>query len=134
VLEMREKMRAGHVNDSELFDLKHDPGGIVDVEFAVQYLVLAHAHAHPGLTDNIGNIALLRRAAELGLLSEPIALPAADAYRELRRMQHAVKLGGAEYARVPHLDTDGYPEAVRALWAEVMGEPAVHGDGAAKLA
>ena len=134
VLEMREKMRAGHVNDSALFDLKHDPGGIVDVEFAVQYLVLAHAHAHPGLTDNIGNIALLRRAAELGLLSESIALPAADAYRELRRMQHAVKLGGAEFARVPHLDTDGYPEAVRALWTEVMAEPAAHGDGAAKLA
>ena len=134
VLEMREKMRAGHVNASGLFDLKHDPGGIVDVEFAVQYLVLAHAHAHPGLTDNIGNIALLRRAAELGLLPEPIALPAADAYRELRRMQHAVKLGGAEFARVLHLDTDGFPEAVRALWAEVMGEHGVHGDGPAKLA
>ncbi len=122
VIEMRDKMRAGHVNASGLFDLKHDPGGIVDVEFAVQYLVLAHAHVHPELTANIGNIALLRRAAELGLLPEAVALPAADAYRELRRMQHAVKLGGAEYARVPQPDTDGYPEAVLALWAEVMGE------------
>jgi [glutamine synthetase] adenylyltransferase / [glutamine synthetase]-adenylyl-L-tyrosine phosphorylase len=69
-----------------------------------------------------------------GLIARPVALPAADAYRELRRMQHAVKLSGAEYARVPHLDTDGFPEAVRALWAEVMGGHSVHGDGAAKLA
>jgi len=134
VLEMREKMRAGHVNKSELFDLKHDAGGIVDVEFAVQYLLLAHAHTHPELTDNIGNIALLRRAAELGLLPKSIALPAADAYRELRRMQHAVKLGGAEFARVPQLETNGYPEAVRALWAQVMMPPAEQGGTAAKLA
>ena len=35
-----------------LFDLKHDAGGMVDVEFAVQYLVLAHAHRHPELTRN----------------------------------------------------------------------------------
>ena len=42
VLAMREKMHAGHPNDSGLFDLKHDSGGIVDVEFSVQYLVLRH--------------------------------------------------------------------------------------------
>ena len=54
------KMRAGHPNPTPLFDLKHDPGGMVDIEFAVQYLVLAHAHDHPALTRNAGNIALLR--------------------------------------------------------------------------
>jgi len=41
----------GHPNPSALFDLKHDPGGMVDIEFAVQYLVLATRRA-PGLTRN----------------------------------------------------------------------------------
>ncbi len=120
VLEMRQKMREGHPNPTGLFDVKHDPGGLVDVEFCVQYLVLAHAHAYPALTANIGNIALLKRCAELGLLPADIALPAADAYRELRRLQHGVKLQGAEHARVP-ADKAQAGQAVRALWAAVFG-------------
>ena len=122
VLAMREKMHAGHPNPSGLFDLKHDPGGIVDVEFAVQFLVLAFAHAHPQLTNNIGNIALLHRAATLGLLPEAVARAAADAYRELRRQQHAVKLAGAAEARVPRATLDAYPDAVRTLWVTVFGD------------
>ena len=117
---MREKMHAGHPNPTGLFDLKHDRGGIVDVEFSVQYLVLAHAHAHPELADNIGNIALLQRAAALAVLPGPIALPAADAYRELRRSQHRIKLAGAEFARVEAYSLDGHPAAVRALWREIF--------------
>ena len=46
---------------------------MVDVEFAVQYLILAHAHDHAALTRNAGNIALLGIAAELGLVPTPIA-------------------------------------------------------------
>ena len=65
---MRRKMLAGHPNPTPQFDLKHDPGGMVDVEFAVQYLVLAHAHEHPSLTRNAGNIALLAMCGELGLV------------------------------------------------------------------
>ena len=57
---MRSRMLAGHPNASGLFDIKHDRGGIVDVEFIVQYLVLGFAHRHPELTGNIGNLALLR--------------------------------------------------------------------------
>ena len=48
-------MLAGHPNPSALFDLKHDAGGMVDVEFSVQYLVLANAHTHGVLTRNAGN-------------------------------------------------------------------------------
>ena len=121
VLAMRQKMRDGHPNPTSLFDVKHDPGGLVDVEFCVQYLVLAHAHAHPELTANIGNIGLLRRCAELGLLPEDVALPAADAYRELRRLQHRVKLQGAEHARVPPEEAKRASRTVRALWAAVFG-------------
>jgi len=121
VLAMREKMHAGHVNDSELFDLKHDSGGIVDVEFCVQYLVLRHCASHPQLADNVGNIALLLRAGAAGLIPADVAQGAADAYRELRRQQHAVKLSGAQYARVPRPAVETLREAVRALWAQVMG-------------
>ena len=117
---MRAKMRAGHPNPSDLFDLKHDRGGIVDVEFSVQYLVLAHAHAHPELADNVGNIALLKRAAELQVIADTIALPAADAYRELRREQHRIKLAGAELARVPAESLGPHPAAVRALWHAIF--------------
>jgi glutamine synthetase adenylyltransferase len=45
VVAMRRRMYAAHPNRSGLFDLKHDPGGMVDIEFSVQYLVLAQAHA-----------------------------------------------------------------------------------------
>ncbi len=120
VIAMREKMHAGHPNPTELFDLKHDSGGIVDVEFSVQYLVLAYAHAHPEFADNIGNIALLKRAAALKVLPDHIAIPAADAYRELRRNQHSIKLAGAEFARVPTDSLGSHPKAVRALWEEVL--------------
>jgi glutamate-ammonia-ligase adenylyltransferase len=120
VLAMREKMHAGHVNDSDLFDLKHDAGGIVDVEFCVQYLVLRHCAAHPQLGDNVGNIALLKRAGAAGLIPADLAQAAADAYRELRRQQHAIKLAGAGYARVPPPAVENAGEAVRALWSNVL--------------
>jgi glutamate-ammonia-ligase adenylyltransferase len=93
---------------------------LVDVEFSVQYLVLAHAARHPGLTANIGNIALLKRCAELELLPAEVALPAADAYRELRRMQHAVKLQNSEFSRVPHEQAEASARAVLALWSAVF--------------
>src|SRR5207247_4459915 len=88
VIEMRRKMYAGHPNATAQFDLKHDPGGMVDVEFAVQYLVLAHAHEHRELTRNAGNIALLGLCADFGWLPHAIAVDAASAYREYRRVQH----------------------------------------------
>ena len=121
VLAMREKMHAGHVNASDLFDLKHDRGGIVDVEFCVQYLVLRPCAAHPELADNVGNIALLLRAGTAGLIPADLAQAAADAYRELRRQQHAIKLSGADYARVPPAAVATPREAVSALWTEIMG-------------
>ena len=65
IVAMRTRMQAAHPNRTELFDVKHDPGGMVDVEFAVQFLVLAHSDAHPDLTRNAGNIALLALAAAL---------------------------------------------------------------------
>jgi [glutamine synthetase] adenylyltransferase / [glutamine synthetase]-adenylyl-L-tyrosine phosphorylase len=121
VADMRRKMAAGHPNRTALFDLKHDPGGMVDVEFAVQFLVLAHAHGHPELTRNAGNIALLGMAAELGHVPRPIADAAADAYRSYRRLQHKVRLTGAPHARVEPESQAANRSAVAALWKHVFG-------------
>jgi len=121
VLSMREQLLAGHPNPTELFDLKHDRGGMIDIEFAVQYLVLGHAHAHPELTRNAGNIALLRIAADLGLIPLESAVAVGDVYRDYRRRQHLLRLNGAKYARVPAEQVDNRIRATLSLWTEVLG-------------
>jgi glutamate-ammonia-ligase adenylyltransferase len=113
---MRKKLHAAHPNTSDLFDVKHDAGGMIDIEFAVQYLVLGFSHQHPDLTGNLGNIALLRMAAGHGLLPGPLAERCRDAYREFRRIQHALRLNGAKYARVSRAQVQMHVEAVRELW------------------
>ncbi|HEX8962875.1 MAG TPA: bifunctional [glutamate--ammonia ligase]-adenylyl-L-tyrosine phosphorylase/[glutamate--ammonia-ligase] adenylyltransferase [Rhodocyclaceae bacterium] len=119
VLQMRQKMYDAHAGKSELFDLKHDPGGLIDVEFIVQALVLGHSADHPELAANRGNIALLRFAAEAGLIPAPLADEVRDAYREYRRMQHALRLNNAKGRVDPALVADKV-EAVRALWKTVF--------------
>ncbi len=121
VVDMRRRMAAGHPNRTALFDLKHDSGGMVDVEFAVQYLVLAHARNQAALTRNVGNIALLRMAGELSLVPGTLALHAADAYRDYRRAQHQIRLTGAPHARVEPETQAVRRAAVRALWEHVFG-------------
>jgi glutamate-ammonia-ligase adenylyltransferase len=122
VAEMRRKLLAGHPNVTAQFDLKHDRGGIIDVEFIVQYLVLAHAHRHAALTGNIGNLALLKLAAHLELTAESPALAAHDAYRTFRRLQHALRLQGEQYARVAPESVAEERRAVQQLWESVMGD------------
>jgi glutamate-ammonia-ligase adenylyltransferase len=117
ILAMREKLHAAHPNQSGLFDLKHDRGGMIDIEFAVQYLVLGFSKRHPDLTGNLGNIALLRMAAGHGLLAPALAERCRDAYREFRRLQHGLRLNGARYARVPATQVETQVAAVRELWS-----------------
>lgn len=121
IVAMRTRMQGAHPNRTALFDLKHDPGGMVDVEFAVQFLVLAHSDAHPEMTRNAGNIALLALAARLGLLPVDLASDAADAYREYRRLQHQVRLQGAAEARVEALPQADRRAAVAILWKQIFG-------------
>ncbi len=121
VLSMRKRLLEGHPNTSELFDLKHDRGGMIDIEFVVQYLVLGHASRHAELTKNAGNIALLRIAGELGLVPRESAAAAGDAYRDYRRRQHWLRLNGARYARVPAEQVANRIEATQALWTSAFG-------------
>jgi len=120
VIEMREKVRAARPVKDGLFDVKHSPGGMMDAEFAVQYLVLAQAAAHPGLLDNAGNIALLQRAEAAGLLPAGVGQAAADAYRALRRAQHGARLDERETQFAPEA-LAAERDAVLALWRAVFG-------------
>ena len=120
IVDMRQKMHDGHPNDSGLFDIKHDSGGMVDIEFMVQYLVLAYGHQHPQLTANIGNLALLKLAAELGLVPVDIAEQTRALYRALRQTQHRMRLNNLSPCRIEQ----GEIEIVTAkkLWGILFGD------------
>ena len=119
ILEMRQKMLDGHPNDSGLFDIKHDRGGMVDIEFMVQYLVLAYAHQHPQLTANVGNLALLKLAGELGLIPVGLAGQTKSLYRILRQIQHRIRLNDSlSPCRVNPGEID--VTACNELWGELF--------------
>ncbi|MDB5797342.1 MAG: glnE [Paucimonas sp.] len=120
ILAMRERMHEAHPNRSGQFDLKHDAGGMIDIEFIVQYLVLEYAARYPELTADIGNIALLRLCGELGLIDRALAAGVADAYRRFRKMQHQLRLQGAERARVERSRVAAEAGQVLALYAAVF--------------
>lgn len=122
ILAMRKKMRDANPNRSTLFDLKHDAGGMIDIEFMVQYLVLCHAHQYPELCLNAGNIALLKRCGELALIPAQLAGQCASAYRSMRKLQHQMRLQGEERARVPAALVEAESAASAALWAELLGD------------
>ncbi|WP_217125111.1 bifunctional [glutamate--ammonia ligase]-adenylyl-L-tyrosine phosphorylase/[glutamate--ammonia-ligase] adenylyltransferase [Hydrogenophilus thiooxidans] len=115
IVAMREKIRAEHPAKAGQFNLKHDFGGLIDVEFLVQYLVLAHAPHDPELAENAGNIALLSRAAARHLIPSELAEAVAETYRHLRREQHRLRLD-EKPAVVPAETITDRTEPVRALW------------------
>ncbi|MBK6866525.1 MAG: bifunctional [glutamate--ammonia ligase]-adenylyl-L-tyrosine phosphorylase/[glutamate--ammonia-ligase] adenylyltransferase [Burkholderiales bacterium] len=119
IIAMREKMRAAHPVKDGLFDIKHSAGGMVDAEFATQYLVLAHTARHPALAPNLGNIALLQRAEAAGLLPAGVGQGAADAYRELRRLQHLARLD-EQSTQFPPERVATERDAILALWQAVF--------------
>ena len=126
ILDMRRKVHEGHPNGTGHFDLKHDAGGMVDIEFIVQFLVLAYSHQYPQLISNLGNIALLGIAGEVGLIDSSIAAQAGDAYRLLRARQHRLRLDGAEKTRI---DLNGESDLLDAracvldLWLQIFKAP-----------
>ncbi len=121
VVKMRQRMHDAHPNRSELFDLKHDTGGMIDIEFIVQYLVLRHSHDYPQLTVNTGNIGLLRLFGSLGLVEPALAAAVGDAYRAMRKWQHQVRLQGSERARVAPSQVQPHADNVVRLWRACFG-------------
>ncbi len=120
IVAMRDKVRAARPVKGERFDVKHSTGGMVDAEFAVQFLVLSQSHRHPELRPNVGNIALMQRAQGCGLLPPGVGEAAAAAYRELRRVQHRARLN-EEPTQVSPGALAAERDAVLALWRAVFG-------------
>ncbi|KPK70706.1 MAG: hypothetical protein AMJ84_07400 [Acidithiobacillales bacterium SM23_46] len=123
VAEMRARMTEAHTGarDPEYFDLKHDRGGIVDIEFMVQYWVLRWAHAHPALTRDTDNIHILRALVEAGRLEPGQADRLINAYRRYLSMEHRTKLmeRGSEVSRA---ELDDLPGEVQQLWRATFEE------------
>jgi [glutamine synthetase] adenylyltransferase / [glutamine synthetase]-adenylyl-L-tyrosine phosphorylase len=116
---MREKVRAAHMVGSGLFDVKQSPGGMMDAEFAVQFLVLLHSATHPELQDNLGNITLLQRLETAGLLPQGVGQAAANAYRDLRQAQHRARLDEKPTQFETHT-FEPQRAAINALWQVVF--------------
>ena len=116
VAAMRERMRAAqtpHAPDE--FNLKHDPGGMIDVEFMVQYAVLRWAHDHPELIQHRGNIPLLDALQARGLLDPAPAGLLRDAYHRYLGAEQRLKLMERRPLVAPQ-ELGDFPQRVRALW------------------
>lgn len=120
---MRAKMRAANPPSEHEFHLKHDRGGMIDLEFIVQFWILARPH--PDLSKNVGNIALLRLAAQLGYVSQDSAENCVLAYRALRHLHHQLALQNDTSGRVARTQRPLECARIEALWDEVLGAYAV---------
>jgi glutamate-ammonia-ligase adenylyltransferase len=94
VRQMREKMRKhlGQGTKDGKFSLKQGSGGIVDIEFMVQFAVLAWSHDHPSLTRWSDTIRIIESLSQCGLLEEQKALQLIDAYKRFRTAGHRLQL------------------------------------------
>lgn len=119
VLAMRQKMRsAAQPAPAGAFDLKQGYGGITDIEFMVQYLVLAYSSEYPGLGDFTDNIRILEQAGELELIKVELAEELIAAYQTLRQLQHELALDNqSSYVRT---DISAVCSQVTSAWATIF--------------
>ncbi len=124
IVEMRDKMRAekkDRANATLPINLKHTRGGIVDVEFILQYLILAHSREHPEFLKNLGNFALLTRAAALGIIDEDLAAKGGKAYLAYRERQHRARTNNESDTWVGPDELVDERRAVTTLWSGLFG-------------
>ncbi len=117
---MRDRMRAElDTSTTEIFDLKQGRGGIADIEFMVQYQILATAWRYPDLllfTDNIRQIDGLERFEVLSVVD---AARLRNAYRSLRRRIHRLTLQ-EQLAQIPADEARDERESVISIWRRLM--------------
>ncbi|EIV6182820.1 bifunctional [glutamate--ammonia ligase]-adenylyl-L-tyrosine phosphorylase/[glutamate--ammonia-ligase] adenylyltransferase [Klebsiella aerogenes] len=116
VREMREKMRA-HLGNKQRdrFDIKADAGGITDIEFITQYLVLRYAHEKPKLTRWSDNVRILELLAQNDIMDEDEARALTHAYTTLRDALHHLALQELPGNVAPDA-FDGERQQVSASW------------------
>ncbi|MDP2643859.1 MAG: bifunctional [glutamate--ammonia ligase]-adenylyl-L-tyrosine phosphorylase/[glutamate--ammonia-ligase] adenylyltransferase [Desulfobacterales bacterium] len=93
IVDMRQRLREESAGSApEVFDLKQDPGGIIDIEFLVQYLVLLNACQEKRLVRWTDNVRQLQSLAECGILDRETAAFLTDAYLAYRSASHRLSL------------------------------------------
>ncbi len=123
VREMRHKMRE-HLSsevsgEKGVFDLKQDRGGIVDIEFMVQFAVLTWSHEYPELTHWSDNIRILESLEHCGLLSAEETQALTEAYKRYRAAGHRLQL----QQQTGVVKTEQFEEkrrGVEALWLRYL--------------
>jgi len=130
VVSMREKMRAHLGGDNKALDpaldsdgrfaLKQGRGGMIDIEFLVQFLVLSHAHDHPQLLQWTDNVRLLATLADCSLLSPEESRQLIEAYTTFRSASHLAALQQL-FDHVPLCEFDMHCRQVSALWQHYLG-------------
>jgi glutamate-ammonia-ligase adenylyltransferase len=118
---MRRKMRLElDRSDPDWFDLKHGAGGLGDIEFLVQYLVLRNAPEHPVLIEYSDNIRQLDALRDTGLLGAEDAERLQDIYRRYRQRQHRLALDERN-PLVPAAEFAAEAATVTSLWGQSFG-------------
>jgi glutamate-ammonia-ligase adenylyltransferase len=121
VLGMRERMLSELARGTpDMFDIKHEHGGITDIEFIVQYLVLREARREPDLIRWSDNIRQLEALAAHGIISPADETVLAEVYRGYRQRIHRLALAG-EPALMPRAEAQGRIDAVMEIWHRVFG-------------
>ena len=119
IMKMRKRIDSQHRDE---LDLKRGAGGIVDLEFIVQFLVLARAHEHPNLAIFSDNVRILEEAGNAGVLREDDAQKLVLAYLALRGEVHHQTLDLPESAEAnARLAT--YRQTVCDMWERLFEEP-----------
>jgi glutamate-ammonia-ligase adenylyltransferase len=122
VAEMRLRMRRElSKGDTSQFDMKQGAGGIADIEFLVQYWVLAAAPAHPQILDFTDNVRQLEGLAALGVLEPATAQWLTEAYVSYRTVLHHLSLEGDGERVVDAAPYVATRERVRQIWRETFG-------------
>ncbi len=119
VAEMRARMAREHPSQS-LWDVKPLRGGVIDIEFIVQYLQLRHAHEHPDILSSTTATAL-DRLAEAGLIDGPSAATLRQALALWQAVQGRLRLTLGEQVSSMHADADPPPPVLRAALADLHG-------------
>jgi len=116
VAAMRERLRQAQTSEeTDNFDIKQGPGGIIDIEFLVQYLILGHAHRHPEIGRWTDNVRQLEALSSHTIIDRQTAFGLRRAYLILRAMGHRLNLKGLS----AHIDPDrfeGLKNLVRRCW------------------
>jgi [glutamine synthetase] adenylyltransferase / [glutamine synthetase]-adenylyl-L-tyrosine phosphorylase len=122
ILSMRERMLKQHGSrNAEQFDIKQDAGGLIDIEFIVQYAVLVHAAQHPALLRWSDNMRLLDALADAAVMPPATAKHLQALYLHYREQLHKLALN-MQSSVVPAIQFANERAQVRQMWESVFSD------------